>query len=128
MKKYVITKTTAMSGYHLKEGREVWACPTSKGSGRLLLSNSKSRQDGFDTVNEEFFLTFAKPVGFESEAQRRANLKYRKANTTPLSITLNNGTDADIIAHLASEGVLDEGKAAYVRRLIREDMKRKGGA
>lgn len=127
MKKYIITKTTAMSGYHLKEGREVWACLTSKGSSRLILSNSKSRQDGFDTINEEHFLTFAKPVGFESEAQRRANLKYRKANTTPLSITLNNGTDADIIAHLASEGVVAEGKAAYVRRLIREDMKRKGG-
>jgi hypothetical protein len=64
----------------------------------------------------------------ESEAQRRANLKYKKANTTPLTITLNNNTDADVIARLGSDAVAAEGKAAYVRRLIREDIKREGGA
>lgn len=35
---------------------------------------------------------------------------------------------ADILAWLESPEVKAEGKAAYVRRLIREDMKRKGGA
>lgn len=58
----------------------------------------------------------------ESEAQRRATLKYRKANTTALNISLNNNGDADILAHLESAEVAAEGKAAYVRRLIREDM------
>lgn len=124
MKKYVITKTTAMSGYHLKEGREVWATPVSKGSDMLILSNSKSRQGGFDTIAASYFLTFAEPRSAESEAQRRATLKYRKANTTALNISLNNRHDADILAHLESAEVAAEGKAAYVRRLVREDMAR----
>lgn len=59
-----------------------------------------------------------------SEAQRRASLKYRKSNTTALNISLNNRGDADILARLESDEVTAEGKAAYIRRLIREDMAR----
>lgn len=54
----------------------------------------------------------------ESEAQRRANVKYKAENTVNLQVKLFPA-DRDIVEWL--DGI-DEGKAAYVRRLIREDM------
>lgn len=56
----------------------------------------------------------------ETEAQRRAALKYRKAHTKMLSITLYPG-DQDIIDWIA--GI--DGKAAYLRKLIRDDIARR---
>lgn len=55
------------------------------------------------------------------EGQRKALNKYRKSKCKQLNITLFP-KDQDIIDYL--EGV--ESKAAYIRELIREDMKRKG--
>lgn len=60
-----------------------------------------------------------------TEAQDRARRKYR-AKHTALTVMLTDNHE-DILAWLESPEVKAEGKAAYVRRLIREDMKRKGG-
>lgn len=57
----------------------------------------------------------------ETEAQRRANYKYKKENCSSLSIRLFPA-DADIKEWLAG---VDE-KAKYIKRLIREDMKKEG--
>ena len=46
--------------------------------------------------------------------------KYDRANTTRVSIKLNNKTDEDIIQYLASM----ENKQGYIKELIREDMKK----
>lgn len=62
----------------------------------------------------------------KTEAQKRASRTYR-AKHTALTVMLTDN-HADILAWLESPEVKAEGKAAYVRRLIREDMKRKGGA
>lgn len=49
--------------------------------------------------------------------------RYDAAHTTRISLKLNNGTDADILAHLAAQG----NKQGYIKSLIREDIaKRKG--
>ena len=57
-----------------------------------------------------------------SEAQSRASAAYRKRSVKQLNISLNAATDRDIIEWLDS---IEEGRAAYVRRLIREDMSRR---
>lgn len=57
-----------------------------------------------------------------SEAQNRAAAAYRKRSVRQLNISLNASTDRDIIEWLDA---LDEGRAAYIRRLIREDMSRR---
>ena len=49
--------------------------------------------------------------------------KYDRANTTRVSIKLNNKTDEDIIQYLASL----ENKQGYIKELIREDMKKQRG-
>ena len=55
-----------------------------------------------------------------SEAQKRAVAKYDAANTKSFLLKLNKKTDADIIAHLDQQ----PNKLAYLKKLIREDMKK----
>lgn len=57
----------------------------------------------------------------ETPANRRAALNYRKRNVKQLSISLYP-KDADIIEWL--DNLQGEGKAEYIRRLIRDDMAR----
>ena len=54
------------------------------------------------------------------EANRRASAKYSAAHVTKKTLNLYDGTDADILAHLASMGNVQ----GYIKRLIREDIKR----
>lgn len=49
--------------------------------------------------------------------QRQA--RYDREHTTPVYLKLNNATDADILAKLASV----ESKQGYIKRLIRADLK-----
>lgn len=56
-----------------------------------------------------------------TDAQRRASAAYRKRSVRQLNVSLNATTDRDIIEWLDG---LAEGRAAYVRRLIREDIRR----
>lgn len=53
-------------------------------------------------------------------AQREAVKKYDKENTVHLHLKLNKGTDKDILDLL--EHV--ESKQGYIKRLIREDIKK----
>ena len=46
--------------------------------------------------------------------------QYDKENTTRINLKLNNKTDADIIRQLKSQ----ESIQGYIKRLIREDMKK----
>lgn len=55
-----------------------------------------------------------------SEANKRAQKKYDAANTVQLKLKLNKGTDADILAQLDASG----NKQGYIKKLIREDIKR----
>ena len=55
----------------------------------------------------------------ESEAQRRANLKYRKEKTKQLAMRFYPD-DMDLWEHLESQ----DNKAAYIKRLIREDLEK----
>ena len=56
----------------------------------------------------------------ETEAQRRASSRYRKASTHQLSMRFFPA-DEELWRRLCP---MPEGKAAYVRRLIREDIER----
>lgn len=56
----------------------------------------------------------------ETEAQRAASKRYRKQSTHQLSMRFFPA-DAKLWDKLCSA---PEGKAAYIRRLIREDIKR----
>ena len=56
-----------------------------------------------------------------TDAQKRASAEYRKRSVRQLNVSLNATTDRDIIEWLAGRA---EGRAAYVRRLIREDIRR----
>lgn len=56
----------------------------------------------------------------ESEAQRRASARYRKQSTHQLAMRFFPA-DEELWQRLCS---MPEGKAAYIRRLIREDMER----
>lgn len=53
----------------------------------------------------------------ESEAQRRATLKYRKEHTKQLAMRFYPA-EMDMWEHIEKQG----SKAAYIKRLIREDM------
>lgn len=53
-----------------------------------------------------------------TEARLRANNKYNKTHTKMFAFRFNKKTDADIIDHLLKQPV----QAAYIKRLIREDM------
>ena len=55
-----------------------------------------------------------------TDAQKRAAAGYRKRSVRQLNVALNATTDRDIIEWLDG---LAEGRAAYVRRLIREDIR-----
>lgn len=57
-----------------------------------------------------------------SKAQRRANDRYDKANTTQIKMKLNNKTDADILEHLNKQ----KNKQGYIKDLIRRDMSKNG--
>ena len=53
-----------------------------------------------------------------TEARKRANAKYDKANTKQIILKLNLKTDADILSRLETE----ENKQGYIKRLIRNDL------
>ena len=53
-----------------------------------------------------------------TEARLRANNKYNKTHTKQFAFRFNLKTDADIIDHLLKQPV----QAAYIKRLIREDI------
>ena len=53
-----------------------------------------------------------------TEAQKRANAKYDKANTKQIIMKLNLTTDADILARLDSV----ENRQGYIKSLIRKDI------
>lgn len=61
-----------------------------------------------------------------TEARNRARRNYR-AKHTALTVMLTDN-HADILERLESPEVKAEGKAAYVRRLIREDMAKNSSA
>ena len=56
-----------------------------------------------------------------SEAQKRAQAKYDKANTKQVIMKLNKITDADIL------GVLDQtpNVQGYIKQLIRDDIRKR---
>ncbi len=58
----------------------------------------------------------------ESEAQRRANLAYRKKHTKTVSVTFYP-SDMALFDYLDSLGV---SKAKYVKKLIEQDAKNNG--
>lgn len=53
-----------------------------------------------------------------SEAQKRANARYDKANTKQIALKLNKNTDADILAWLEAE----QNVQGYIKSLIRKDI------
>lgn len=53
-----------------------------------------------------------------SEAQKRANARYDKANTKQIALKLNKNTDADILAWLEAE----QNVQGYIKSLIRADI------
>lgn len=55
-----------------------------------------------------------------SDARKRATIKWQKANTKQVNLRLHMRNDADIIEHLGEVGNV----CGYLKRLIREDMKR----
>ena len=56
-----------------------------------------------------------------SEAQKRASIKYDKANTVQKLLKLNKKTDADILDWISGKNF-----QGYVKALIRDDMKKAG--
>lgn len=54
-----------------------------------------------------------------------ATAQYDRENTRRINLKLNNKTDADIIQRL-EEMKETEGIQGYLKRLIREDMKKAG--
>ena len=54
----------------------------------------------------------------QTEAQKRANRKYDKANTRQVVLKLNKRTDADVLERLDACG----NKQGYIKALIRADM------
>ncbi|MBR0463464.1 MAG: hypothetical protein IJJ23_03670 [Clostridia bacterium] len=59
-----------------------------------------------------------------TEAQHRASAKFAAAHIVQVSLKLNDNQDADIIERLAQMMGTEEGKQGYIKRLIREDMRR----
>ena len=55
-----------------------------------------------------------------TEAQKRANAKYDKANTRAIMLKLNLKTDGDLIEHLDGKS----NRQGYIKALIRADMAR----
>ena len=48
---------------------------------------------------------------------------YQRENIVRVVVKLNRKTDADILARLEAE----DNRQGYIKRLIREDMERRGG-
>lgn len=61
-------------------------------------------------------------IAMATEAQRRANAKYAQNNVTQKLLRLYPG-DADVLAELERHG---RGWGEYVRRLVRDDVARRG--
>ena len=75
-----------------------------------------------DNLNEELNKQI-KPKKPRSEAQKRADKKYYKTKTVGFYMRFFR-TDQDILDRFKE---INEGKAEYVRRLIREDIARNKG-
>lgn len=56
-------------------------------------------------------------------AQKRAKEKYDRNNTVQIKLKLNLKTDKDILEALERSG----NKQGYIKKLIREDLQRRGG-
>ena len=54
-----------------------------------------------------------------------ATAQYDRENTRRINLKLNNSTDRDLIRWLEAKKQ-DEGIQTYIKRLIREDMKKAG--
>lgn len=54
------------------------------------------------------------------DSRTRANLRYQKKNIKQMKIDLNRNTDSDIISFLET----CKNKQGYIKKLIREDMKK----
>lgn len=57
-----------------------------------------------------------------SDAKRKTNMDYDRKNTKLIGMKLNRNTDADILSFLEKQ----ENIQGYLKRLIREDMKKTG--
>lgn len=57
---------------------------------------------------------------------KNANARYDAAHTTQIKLKLNLRTDADILRALDAQAAENGGKQGYIKRLIREDLERKG--
>ena len=57
-----------------------------------------------------------------TEAQKASKARYDSRTAKYFSLKLNVNTDAAIIAHLEKQGPIQ----TYLKRLIREDMKKAG--
>jgi hypothetical protein len=57
-----------------------------------------------------------------TDAKRKTNMDFDRKNTKLIGMKLNKNTDADILAHLEKQ----ENIQGYLKRLIREDMKKTG--
>lgn len=57
-----------------------------------------------------------------SEAKKAAKAKYDAKTAKYISLKLNQNTDRDLIDHLLKQ----ENVQGYLKRLIREDMKKAG--
>ena len=62
-------------------------------------------------------------MGKSSQARISANARYNEKNVIQVKFGFNKKTDSDIIEHL--EKVSErESKQGYIKRLIREDIKK----
>lgn len=57
------------------------------------------------------------------DSKTKATMKYKKKNIKQMKLDLNRNTDSDIINFLDKCG----NKQGYIKKLIREDMKKTGG-
>lgn len=55
-----------------------------------------------------------------TDAKRKTNMDYDRKNTKLIGMKLNKNTDADILEFLEKQ----ENIQGYLKRLIREDMKK----
>lgn len=58
----------------------------------------------------------------ETEAQKRARLKWEAANTVQVKLKLHKTRDADILQRLDEV----DNKQGYIKDLIRQDMSKSG--
>lgn len=59
----------------------------------------------------------------QTEAAKRATIKYEKENTVQLKMKLNRKTDADILECLQAIGAAGGSKQGFIKEAIREKMK-----